>query len=124
MLVKSAMSCDLSLQVDVSLSSCVVCFRVFDRDEDGLLSREEITRAAQALVTIQRENAEVDAGTEVKGEPAATEAVGEVRVEEEREHEQKKEEGEKRREEGENMAEVTSLTTVMNIDLHRLLATD
>lgn len=108
----------------MSLSPCVVCFRVFDRDEDGLLSREEITRAAQALVTIQRENAEVDAGAEVKGEPAATEAVGEVRVEDEGEHEQKKEDGEKRREEGENMAEVTSLTTVMNINLHRLLATD
>ena len=80
---------------------------MFDRDEDGLLSREELTRAAQALVTIQRENAEDDARTEVKGEPAVAEAVGEDKVEEEREGEQREEDGEKRMEERENMAEVT-----------------
>ena len=47
---------------------------MFDSDEDGLLSREELTRAARALQTIQMENAD-DSNTvgngEVKGELAA-----------------------------------------------------
>ena len=47
--------------------SPLVCFRVFDSDEDGLLSREELARATQMLHTIKVENAD-DATVEVKGE--------------------------------------------------------
>ena len=46
-------------------SYTAVCFRVFDSDRDGLLSRQELTRATQVLHTIETENA--DEG-EVKGE--------------------------------------------------------
>lgn len=43
-----------------------VCFRVFDSDGDGLLSRQELTRATQVLHTIKTENADEE---EVKGDP-------------------------------------------------------
>ena len=46
-------------------SYTAVCFRVFDSDRDGLLSRQELTRASQVLHTIETEN--TDEG-EVKGE--------------------------------------------------------
>lgn len=44
-----------------------VCFRVFDSDRDGLLSRQELSRATQVLHTIETENA---GEGEVKGDPA------------------------------------------------------
>ena len=50
---------------------------MFDSDEDGLLSKDELIKAAQALVIIQKENAEEDIVTEVKGEPSSTEVEGE-----------------------------------------------
>lgn len=54
-----------------------VCFRVFDSDEDGLLSREELARATQMLHTIKMENAD-DATIEVKGEVRSEPAAEEV----------------------------------------------
>lgn len=41
---------------------------MFDSDEDGLLSREELARATQMLHTIEMENAEEDVAVELKGE--------------------------------------------------------
>ena len=43
----------------------IVCFRVFDSDGDGLLSRQELIRATQILHFIKTENEDEE---DVKGE--------------------------------------------------------
>ena len=42
---------------------------MFDRDEDGLLNEEELTRATETLLTIKIENSDDDTA-EVKGDSA------------------------------------------------------
>ena len=39
-------------------SYLTVCFKIFDEDKDGILSREELTSAITHLQTIVRENSE------------------------------------------------------------------
>lgn len=54
-----------------------VCFRIFDSDEDGLLSKEELTRATSVLHRIKRENGGDNSGSrEVNGEPPVTVTEG------------------------------------------------